>query len=256
MTKKKLGIIQSRGLGDLVIGLPIAHHYAEQGWDIYWPIAQEFMSSMTQGAPWVHWVPRPVDAQGNFFYDLPMARLKNFKCEEIICLYQHLTGHPELQARPEFQITGFDQIKYSEAGVPFWKKWTLGECLVRDTHREQQLYDQVVGQDSTPYVVVHLDGSDHSAQIDPSWIPQGWRTVKIQPVTDSIFDWLTVIERAQAVITVDSVYANLIDQLRFTDTVDCYFIPRSHIQLTPVLGGTWTYLSPSPEVTARIKIFA
>jgi hypothetical protein len=39
---------------------------------------------------------------------------------------------------------------------------------------------------------------------------------------------------------VDSVYANLVDQLNIG--TDRYFIPRSHIGLTPVQGQEWTWL--------------
>jgi hypothetical protein len=39
---------------------------------------------------------------------------------------------------------------------------------------------------------------------------------------------------------VDSVYANIVDQLGLGD--DRYFIQRSHIGLTPVQGQHWTWL--------------
>ena len=32
---KKLGLIQTRGLGDIIISIPIAHHYHRQGWEVY-----------------------------------------------------------------------------------------------------------------------------------------------------------------------------------------------------------------------------
>ena len=35
---KKLGIIQTRGLGDIHIALPIAFFYKKKGFEIYWPI--------------------------------------------------------------------------------------------------------------------------------------------------------------------------------------------------------------------------
>ena len=106
-----------------------------------------------------------------------------------------------------------------------------------------------------PYVVVHLEGSDYSTNIDPNWIPEGWKTVEIKPITDCIFDWLGVLESAQSIIAVDSVIANLVDQLGIADRVDSYFLPRSHLHLTPVLGCTWTVLEPDPETLKRITIF-
>ena len=251
---KKLGIIQSRGLGDIVIALPIARHYHNEGYEVLWPIAQEFVPSVAKAVPWIKWIPLVVDGS-NYFYETPMERLKNFKCDEVICLYQSLSSHPEMARRPEFQITGFDQIKYHIAQVPFKQKWTLGECITRDPQREQALKDRVGIQGDEPYVVIHLEGSDYRTNIDPSWIPEGWKTVEITPITDCIFDWLGVLEGAQSIIAVDSVIANIVDQLGIADNIDSYFLPRSHLHLTPVLGCAWTVLEPDPETLKRITIF-
>lgn len=252
---KRLGIIQSRGLGDLVIALPIARWYADQGYDIYWPVCEEFVTSMDSVAPWVNWVPMPVDKGGQYFYDLPMGCLQELGVDEAISLYQSLTGHPEFTRRPEFQITGFDQYKYHVAGVPFTQKWTLKDCITRNPEREQKLYDEVVGSSTEPYVVVHKEGSNYTAKIDPSWIPEGWRVIELTDRTDSVFDWLKILEGAEAIIAVDSVISNIVDQLKITESVDCYFIPRSHIHLTPVLGGSWTVLDPDPETLKKISVF-
>jgi hypothetical protein len=235
---KRLGIIQSRGLGDIVIALPIARHYYDQGWEILWPICAEFIHNFKDTVPWVKWIPVTTD-QGSFFYDQPMKALKNFKCDEIICLYQALTGHPEFQEEPYFQLTKFDQYKYLKANVPFVKKWSLAECITRDPQREQALYDTVI--ENPEYVVMHLEGSDRRVEFDRSIIPEGWQHVEIKARDGvTIFDWLKIIEGAQSIICIDSVFSNLIDQLGLGE--DRYFIPRSHVGLTPVQGHDWTWL--------------
>lgn len=252
--RKKLGIIQSRGLGDIVIALPIARWYHQEGYEIYWPICQEFLPSFQESVPWVKWMPVQTD-QGSFFYDQPMKLLVDHSVDSVICLYQALTGHPELIARPEFQITKFDQLKYHASGVPFLEKWRLEDCIKRRVDREQALVQLLGIQPDDSYVVVHDQGSDAQAEWDKNWIPPGHRVITVEPLTDSVFDWLTVLEGALAIITVDSVFSNIIDQLAINRKVDCYFIPRSHIHLTPVLGGPWTVLDPSPEVKKRISLF-
>jgi hypothetical protein len=236
--KNKLGIIQSRGLGDIIISLPIAKYYADQGYEIYWPILEEFVSSMQPAVPWIKWVPVPYDKTGRYFWDVPMERLRNFKVTETLCLYQALTGHPEFSEEIFFQYTKFDQYKYIQAGVPFLNKWKLNECITRNRVREQELYNRVV--ENPNYVVVHLEGSDHRANFNTSIIPQDWQIIEITAQTDSIFDWLAVLEGAQSLVMVDSVYSNLVDQLAIGD--DRYFIPRSHIGLTPVQGQHWTWI--------------
>jgi len=235
---KRLGIIQSRGLGDIVIALPIAGYYHDQGWDVYWPIDQQFLPHVQDHVPWVHWIPIPVDPQGRYFYDIPLERLKNFRCDEIIPLYQHLTGHPFSEAK-YFQYTGFDQYKYIRAEVPFLHKWRLEQYITRDIAEEDRLYNQLITNPN--YAVVHLEGSDHTALFDPQIIPPDWDTVYIRPgLTPSIFNWRRILEGAQSIVCVDSCIANMTDQLNIQG--DLYFIQRSHIGLTPVLGQDWTWL--------------
>lgn len=256
--RQKLGIIQSRGLGDIVIALPIAHSYYQEGYDIYWPVCTEFVSHFVDSIPWVKWIAVETD-NGSFFYDQPMRILREQGVDQALCLYQALTGHPEFSSRPEFQITKFDQVKYHAAGVPFINKWRLNECITRNVQREQQLIkllqDGLDFDPDQPYVVLHLEGSDHRAEYDPAWIPDNMQIIEVDSLTDCVFDWLTVLEKAHAIVAVDSIVSNLVDQLKITETVDCYFIPRSHIHLTPVLGGSWTVLDPSPQVKKRIAIF-
>ena len=252
MAKKRLGIIQTRGLGDIIIALPIARHYHDQGWEIYWPIQDDFVASVKNHVPWVKWIPIARDP-GAFFYDTPLERLQNFKCDEVLPLYQSLSTHPEFAARPEFQIMKFDQYKYSVAGVPFLKKWQLADCVTRDRVAEQELYDRLVTPGRS-YAVVHLDGSDHRAEFDTQMIPPEWDTIEIKDgLTPSIFNWLKILESAESIICVDSVVANLVDQMGIGD--DRYFIVRSHIHLTPVLGHAWTVLEPAPAVANKIRIF-
>ena len=237
-TEKKLGIIQSRGLGDLVIALPIARWYADQGWSIYWPIDEQFLADMRAGAPWVNWVPVPYDAPGRYFYDVPMQRLRNLAVDETICLYQHLTNHRFSEER-YFQYTSFDQYKYIRAGVPFLEKWNLAGCITRNPEREQALIQELV--QNPDYVAVHLEGSSVRADFDRTIIPPDWQIIEIQPRPGyTLWDWLGLLEGAQSIVCVDSVYANLVDQLAIG--TDRYFIQRSHIGLTPVHGQDWTWI--------------
>lgn len=241
MANQKLGIIQSRGLGDIVIALPIAKHYADLGWEVYWPITAPWVEQMAHYAPWVKWIPVAAD-HGPFFYDEPLKRLKNFKCDEIICLYNALTGHPEFSNEPFFQFTTFDQYKYVQAGVPFLKKWTLDQCITRDAAREQALYDRKVKNPN--YVVTHLKSSQFTVKFDTSIIPEGWDIIEISD-EGYIFDWLKIIEGAQSIVMTNSVFANMTDQLKIGD--DKYFIPLHHLNWSPTWGTVWNWL-PNPDL--------
>ncbi len=252
-TGQPIGIIQSRGLGDIFIALPIARHYHDQGRRVIWPICEEFHSAVRSTVPWVEWVPIPTDPMGKFFYDRPYFELGKRGCTEFHCLYQALTGHPEFSSAAWFQIQKFDEYKYTRAGVPFHKKWTLGNCYQLDAQRVAQL-TELTGADQGPYVVIHKRGSSYTAKPDLSAIPPEWRQLDPDQFPGwSPFEWVPIIQGAEAFIAVDSVYANMVDQLDLA--VDKYWIPRSHIHLTPVLGSTWTILEPPEDTQAARPIF-
>ena len=247
-----VGIIQSRGLGDIMIALPIAYYFLQKGHKIIWPICEEFYPSFKDTVSWVEWVPIPTDKAGKFFYDRPYFELGSRGCTEFICLYQSLTGHPELSGRNYFQIQKFDEHKYTAAGVPFLWKWKLRECINRNEERENDLYKKLVSD--KPYYVTHLKGSSYTANIDLSHMPEDWQRIDVDDnITENIFDWIKVIEHAQALITVDSAISNMVDQ--FNIPVDKYWIPRSHIHITPVLGSDWTILAAPPDSLAAKEIF-
>jgi hypothetical protein len=242
MSNLKLGIIQSRGLGDILVALPIAHYYAQQGYEVYWPLCQVFHSHFKDVAPWIRWIPIPSDSKGDFFYTEPVKRLISLGVTNHLCLYQSLNIRPELSKVPYFQIQKFDEFKYSKAGVPFLNKWKLKECITRNANRELQLYDQLVK--NPEYVVYHTVGSTFKCEPDLSNIPSNYQLIEITEKTDCVFDWLTIMEKATALILIDSIFSNLADLLNID--VDKYWIPRSHIHLTPVLGSDWTILECPP----------
>lgn len=261
MTTKVLrGVIQSRGLGDIVIALPIARHYYDRGETIVWPICEEFYPSVKNTVSWVQWVPIPADAQGRFFLETPLSVFREWGVDpdEALYLYQYLNTVPELTDPEQFNILKFDQYKYQTAGVPFVKKWSLGACIERSNSGELALQDKLeaAGYDlRKPYAVCHLTGS--SARVDQSLITFLDPAVKVVNVdlykTDSVFDWVGVLERAQAIVCLDSVFANMVDQLNINRPA-LYWIRRSGWDLTPVLGQAWTIVPTNLPIVEPTRV--
>jgi len=255
----KLGIIQSRGIGDIVIALPIAKHYADQGNEIYWPICEDFVSHFKDVAPWVNWMAVPVDATGEFFLNTPLERLASVGITEeddVIYLYQYLSSVPERTDPDLFAMMKFDQYKYAAAGVAFAKKWELDKCITRDPVREQALYDRVVTKPR--YMVYQGKASDVQYEIDLSGIEPGVERIEITELTDCIFDWLKIIEGAETIVLIDSVFANLIDQLKICEATDKYFMRKwnRRVDGNPVLLGAWGYIPVEAPPGVQVQSLA
>lgn len=240
---KRLGIIQSRGLGDLVIALPIARYYQEQGYEIYWPICEPFWPSMKSAAPWVNWIPIPVDAQGAFFAHEPLKRLNNLGVKENLWLYQYLSSNPERTNPDWYAMMKFDQYKYAAAGVPFKHKWLLNNCITRNSQREGELFDRLVKKPDN-YWVIQQQASDVVYEFDTSAIDPQAQIIEIKELTDTIWDWLKILEHCQGMILIDSVFANIVDQLDLNPEADRYFMRKWNrsVDGNPVFLNEWTYL--------------
>lgn len=251
--KKKIGIIQSRGLGDIIIALPIARYHWEQGAEIHWPICREFHSSVVNSVPWIIWHPMETDPQGLFFFDRPAEILSELGItpDSWLYLYQYLSNMPEMTDPELFNILKFDQYKYWVSGVPFVRKWTLADCIVRDLDREEDLRRSLDLPDS--YVVRHQTGSTVRAQIDCSFLKNPAIIDVEDHQTDSVFDWLGVLAGASAFVGIDSVFANLVDQMCL-DIPEKYWVRRSSWDLTPVLGSGWRIISNPSGLTDPVRV--
>ena len=236
----KIGLIQTRGIGDIVIALPIARNLVDQGHTVLWPIYAPYVGPFREAAPYVQFVPLD-GSEGDWMLPRPLAVLKENGCDRIVPLASHVRGYPQLVARPDLAaVMKFDQYKYAVTGVPFREKWNLQ--IVRNRDREEALFARVVREKD--FVVCHLTGSDFRAQLDVRSMAGGRQVIEITNLTDNFFDWIAVIERASMRIMIDSCFSNLTDQLGFPGKK--IFLVRSAWEFTPVLLGDWLYLGQSP----------
>src|SRR5277367_1865517 len=111
---KKLGLIQSRGIGDIIIALPIAKWYHDRGFQVYWPIDGRFFSSFRSAADYVQFIPFPFKPSLEGFLTHPQNLLRSVSCERVVVLYSYLSNVPN--AHPGlFGSLKFDEYKYAAA---------------------------------------------------------------------------------------------------------------------------------------------
>jgi hypothetical protein len=231
-----VGLIQTRGIGDIIIALPIADFFLERGDEIHWPIDEQWVPMFRRAKPEVNFIPIARIQSYDYFYDTPLARLREIGCERIIPLYSFLRERAVHDQRLT-RVLKFDEYKYAVAGVPFARKWELR--IHRDLQREEDLFRQL--NITGPFICVHREGTDKTIEVD---LPREWlnrhRVIEVSAMTDSVFDWITTFERAAKLVLVDSCFANLVEQLNVQ--VEKYFVLRSPIYLTPVLKNAWGFM--------------
>jgi len=258
-SRGRIGIIQSRGIGDIVIALPIAREYYREGYEIYWPICREFLSHFEAAVPWITWMGVETDSGGLFFLDSPLRLLASVgitEASDMLYLYQYLSSVPERTDPDLFAMMKFDQYKYAVAGVAFAKKWELAECIVRDPARESALYDQLVKSDR--YMVYQQKASDVEYTIDLTGIEPGVQCIEITEETDSIFDWLKILEGAETLVLIDSVFANLIDQLKICTGASLNYMRKwnRRVDGNPVLLADWNWIPVETPPGVKVQSLA
>jgi hypothetical protein len=230
----RIGLIQSRGIGDIIIALPIAKYLSDRGHEVVWPIDARFAPSFIPAVDYVEFVPFEFAPSLDGFLMTPMRLLKSRRCDRIIPLYSYLTNTSVANGALARRLK-FDEYKYAVAGVPFFEKWNLK--IKRDHSREQALFDRIVRAEK--YTVRHLQGSNCHVAYSDATKRAGEQVIDIEPLTENIFDWMLVLEKASSLVLIDSCFSNLVDQCEIQ--VAKTFVFRSDISFTPVLRGAWTF---------------
>lgn len=237
----RLGIIQTRGLGDIIIATPIAYFYKALGFDVYWPIDSDFLASFITAFPEINFIPVDSNKLGSgteeYFYSFPLNVLNEIKCDKIICLYSYLSDLKITDLRLSSSLS-FDMYKYAVSRVPFREKWNLK--VNRNFERENNLLNSISLDLRENYIVVHDEGSNFKVNLEKILPENNLRIIKISQITDNVFDWLSVIENAKTLVMIDSVYSNLVDQLSIP--VKKYLYLRSPFPFTPVLMSNWIFI--------------
>ncbi len=239
----RIGLLQTTSIGDIVIAAPIAQYFVAQGHQVLWPVSDRYQPYLAAAFPGIDFVSLAAGSAGyeslGHLYLQPMAMLRELGCDRIHCLYSHLVAGEGFTVKGAVnrRLAGslkFDEYKYAVAGVPFERKWALS--IERDVVREQALLARLDLKGE--YVLIHEQGSNFKVEVNPGEaITRDHRIVRIEPLTGNPFDWLGVIESAAMLFLIDSVFANLVEQLGIGRNKT--LILRSGIQSTPVFRSDW-----------------
>lgn len=251
----KIGLIQTRGIGDIIIELPICKWFKDRGHQVVYPIDHRWVEMFRRAAPYVEWHPveNGLEHKGEggakyfgdagtieYFVADPLRICQEAGCEKIHVLYNDMTGMHGLHTIPRPKTAyhfKYDEYKYAVAGVPFTEKWNLREAIRRDFQREYALFRRLAPE--SPYCVAHMRGSNW--KVDLKHVKSNLPIVEIDPAqSESVFDWITLLEFATQIVCVDSCIANLVDQLRLPQQKMLFL--RDRLPGTSVYGSGWTFV--------------
>ena len=274
---KKCVLVQPGKLGDIIICAPIALHYAEKGYEVHWPVFDEFYETVSR---FDYVTPVKFDVNlGNSYYG--KKRMSFFKggntIDEIIerepnaakpvemfskidkyaeendfekidpcfSFVGHKNDHNN-KMTTEFIQTGRNWIdlKYHLVDVPLEQRWNLK--FNRDEQAEAKLasiidrYLSSKGYDD--YSVVHSYKSNLLPNIEPSNVIEFTKILDFQ-----IFDWLPVLEKSKEIYCVDSSLANFVEVCPSLKEKNKFYLgseePHYHRYMRNILKNNWVNLS-------------
>jgi hypothetical protein len=203
---QKIGLLQPGRLGDIVICLPIAKHFYDQGHKVIWPIFHNYINDVTEVIDYVNFVPIT-----NNVYECVKEANQIFNCYRNIKVLDIAATFPGSTCTEEyvklgdgFGDTSFDRYKYQKSDVPFEEKWNL--VFNRIKEQEDQVYHEVVTD-----LDYNIIGTTHSRGKMNIQFESKYTNIEINQ-NYNFFSWYKVLENAKNIVLVDSAMANFVEQ--------------------------------------------
>lgn len=179
----------------------------------------------------IHKTPTKI-TETSVILDTPNHEQLTFDLVKIIGLNYLVWGDQSIQ---------FEKQLYDIAGVPFIKKWE-NFFVERALDREHKLFERTAPQKG--YIFLHED-PERQYLINRNLLRKGTPIVSpSKDLTENIFDYCTLIERADEIHVIDSSFMFLIDCLPYENPNQKLFIHRyardNNECLLPILKKDWT----------------
>lgn len=221
---KTLLLIQPGAFGDIFTCAPIAKHYSDLGYTVYWPTTNKFKPTVNY-----------FDYVEHIMLDDAVLHPDWLRSDVIKCLKLIPKLNPtkilnlaDRGPHPTAQM-GYEkaeEAKYRLSELDFDVKNTL--VWSRNLDKENELYDRVVG-DCGEYIVGHLVSSRNDRTSIPT--NEKRKLIEIQEIVGfGIPDWYKIIKNAKAVYCVESSVQCFIDGFSKDLKSPKYLLSRSTLK--------------------------
>ena len=186
-------IIQPGKVGDIICVLPIAKHYHDLGFVVYWQCPEQFHAMLS----YANYVIPVTENDGTHDKVIDLSFGLNNKAKH----------HRDWQLRKRGS-NSFVHFKYEIASTPL----SLARDIeyTRNYEREEALYNLLRCDELGSYCLVH-NNSTYGSPID---VLSDKAVIEFKPMGSfTIFDWRKVIENASEIHCIDSSLANFVDAI-------------------------------------------
>jgi len=126
----------------------------------------------------------------------------------------------------------FDEFFYLQMNIPFKNRWEKF-YVVRDKDSEKKLY-QKLNPNNEKFVLIHKDGSI-PRRFNYEYPKNNYKKIYVENITNNMFDFLLLAEKAEEIHCVQSSFECLVDSLDlnknlFHHFMEPYDTPPSKIQ--------------------------
>lgn len=188
------------GLGDHILCNALVRHFAARHATLGLFVKRRYLESvrfMYRDNPGIRFFAVRDDREvGDFLHHWPKAPCIRIGFENL-----------------DISTLSFAESFYQQVGLDYARRWD--GMVQRDRAREEALYHRLVGQPG-PYIFVH-DDPGRGYVIDRDRLPADLPVVRPQPgLTDIIFDYALVLERATEIHCMDSSFRHVVDTLELS----------------------------------------
>lgn len=223
MTQKIL-MIQPGAFGDIFICAPIARWYSDAGYEVVWPIREQFYEHVVRLG---YVTPHLLDDR---VLDVDWLRSDVMKCLELyrtLNCFDYVLNLADRGPHGVAQLLteNFEQVKYRLADVPFSEKHNLK--WIRHLDKEEELFDRFVTSDPSKqrkYAFVHnTTSAGDMIKLPRIELP----IVYCEEVPGyTIFDWYQVIKNADEIYVTESSIHSFCDGIIYDLTTETYLLSR------------------------------
>ncbi len=280
MNNKKAVILQPGKLGDLIITIPIAKHYNSLGYEIHWPVFDNFLSFLGR-FDFINAISFGISLDENLyfskkrigFWEEGKQKIEQISASNKIVFdgikffdtfYSNFDEKEYKIIDPCFSFPGhrnaennrltsvyasndknWINLKYDLVNVPLKERWNFS--FSRNVEKEKNLFEFIKNYSikkygSEQYSIVHTYNSNNLPNINV-----------INPINFSyvknfdILDWLLVLENSENIVCVDSSLANFVEVCPTLREKNKFYLgseePHFHKYMRNILLNNWTNLS-------------